>query len=149
MSKSKPINYLCLSARSEIKIELGTNSKLKQGILERTELTQDCYIPNCIVTNNNNKIRTIAINTSNTDRIIPKPTVMIEPLIKKKTITPLNELTDGKTNNLDRWKKILQNLRTEHCSKEERKRLLEIIKKIVQYILFSWRSIIMHKQCSP
>ena len=43
---------------------------------------------------------------------------------------PLNELIDENKNNLDRWIKILQNLRTKHCSKEERKRLLEIIIKI-------------------
>ena len=52
LSKSKPINYLRLPARSEIKIELETNSKLKQGILERTELTRDCNIPHCIIKNN-------------------------------------------------------------------------------------------------
>lgn len=56
-------------------------------------------------------------------------TVTLEPLIKKKNVMSCKEPVDQNSNHLDTWKQILQNSRIEHCSKEERTRILEIINK--------------------
>jgi hypothetical protein len=132
-SQDRRVDRLTLSARAEMIVRLPVNvkSRLREGLVEKSEILMGVYLADSLVRINNGHIITSVLNTREQEVEIPNPEVQVIELEngnrEEAAVIDLTEQDkDRGDQNLSRGERAVGRLRTDHLNDEERKSLLEL-----------------------
>jgi hypothetical protein len=127
------MNKLTIPARTEmiVRLPVSTESHVKEGLVEKSELLTGVYLADSLVKVNNGHVITSVLNTREQDIKISNPKVqLIELEDNDKDEVAVIGLTEQSKDRDDqsssRGEKVTNKLRTTHLNDKEKKPLFEI-----------------------
>lgn len=128
-------NEISINPRTETIVKINiANPEINEGIVSKTEIQNGVYIASSIVkVDENSQALTTVLNTTNHIVTFPHLSITLEP-IKSLKICNVTKITNHSTEqsklnrNCDRNKKLVESLRLDHLSQEEKDSLLHICK---------------------
>jgi len=131
--QDRRVDRLTLPAISETIVQLPVNveSRVREGLVERSEIITGVYLAESLVKVNNGHIITSILNAREKEVEIPNPEVQLIELEdndkdEAAVIGFTEQNKDRGDQSLSRRERVVDRLRTDHLNDEERKSLLEL-----------------------